>query len=244
MELVSVSSAGVQANGDSKDPAICGNGRFVAFTSDATNLVPIPHNGERQVYIHDRVTKTTFMGTGTDTFMGNGRAHRSTLSDDCSTIGFATDAANLISGDTNALRDLFVGEIAIPADLSRSTAAVSGRFDPGFVVTYTFTLKNIGTETAVIEFNSPIPANTTYVPGSVMGGSASYSGGDNAVQWSGNVPGDSELIISYAVTINPALVDFTLITNQTDVTVGTNTTPLTAVFAVNGLKTYLPLVHR
>lgn len=243
MEVVSVSSTGEWSNGDSKDPAICGNGRFVAFTSDATNLVPIPHNGERQIYIHDRVTKTTFMGTGTDTFMGNGRAHRPTLSNDCSTIGVATDASNLIVGDTNGLRDLFVGDIVIPADLSTSTVTASGGFEAGSSVTYTYTLKNIGTETAAATLNSVIPANTTYVSGSVTGG-ATYNGGLNTVQWSGNVPGGGQVVISFAVLVDPGLVDFTLIDNQTDVSYSSKTLPLDLLFAVNGFKTYLPIVHR
>ena len=244
IELVSISSSGVQGNGDSKDPAICGSGRFISFTSEATNLVSLPHNGERQIYVHDRVTRTTFLATGTDTFMGNGRAHRSTLSNDCSTIGFATEASNIVSGDTNGFRDLFIGDVVIPVNLDLSTVTATGGFEPGSVVTYTFTLKNIGTETAVVDFDSPIPANTTYVSGSVTGAGASYNGGENSVQWMGNLPGEDEQVISYAVLVDPGLVDFTLILNQTDVIFGANNQQLAYVFAVNGLKTYLPIVHR
>lgn len=242
MELVSVSSSGAQGNEDSKDPAICGNGRFVSFTSEATNLVTLPHNGERQVYVHDRVTQTTFLATGSDTFMGNGRAHRSTLSADCSTIGFATEASNMIANDTNGHRDLFVADLVIPADLTPSTMTASGVFEAGGTVTYTFTLANFGTETAVVTFNSPIPANTTYVSSSVSG--ASYNGSADAVQWTGNVPGAGEVEISYTVVVNPALVDFTLITNQAEATYAGKTESLEMVFAVNGLKTYLPITHR
>ncbi len=244
LELVSVSSTGVQGNADSKEPAICGSGRFVSFTSEATNLVTLPHNGYRQIFVHDRVTKRTFLGTGTDTFMGNGRAHRSTLSANCSTIGLSTEAANIIVGDTNNARDLFVGDLVIPADLTTSKITASGGFDAGGVVTYTFTLTNIGTETAVVTFNSPIPANTTYVSGSVTGATATYNGSENAVQWSGNVPGEGEVVISYAVTVNAALVDFTIITNQTDVSYAGGVETLAHLFAVNGLKTYLPIVFR
>ncbi|VAW31326.1 hypothetical protein MNBD_CHLOROFLEXI01-581, partial [hydrothermal vent metagenome] len=244
MEIVSVSSSGALGNAGSKDPAICGSGRFVSFTSESTNLVPIPYNGERQVFIHDRVTNTTFLGSGTDTFMGNGRAHRSTLSADCRTIGFATEADNLISGDTNGLRDMFVGTIVVPADMTTSTITAAGITEPGNVITYTFTLKNLGTETAVVNLNSPIPSNTTYVNSSVSGMGVSYDNGQNAVQWSGNIPGEGEMVISYAVTINPALVDFTLISNQPNITADGNSVPLQYVFAVNGIKTYLPIAHR
>ncbi len=244
MEIVSISSTGELGNEDSKDPAICGSGRFVSFTSEATNLVSLPHNGQRQVYVHDRLTNKTFLGTGTDTFMSNGRAHRSTLSADCSTIGFASEANNLISGDTNGLRDLFVGTIVVPANMTTSTMTATGLAEPGNVITYIITLKNLGTETAIINFNSPIPSNTTYVNGSVSGTGVSYDNGQNAVQWSGNIPDEGEMIISYAVTINPALVDFTLINNQPNITADGNNVSLQYVFAVNGIKTYLPIVHR
>jgi uncharacterized repeat protein (TIGR01451 family) len=243
LELVSVSSTGALGNQDSKDPAICGNGRFVSFTSEATNLVTLAHNGERQVYVYDRVTKTTALVTGTDTFMGNGRAHRSTLSADCSTIGFSTEASNMIANDNNGVRDLFVADVTVPADLTRSTMTASGGFAPGAEVTYTFTLENMGTETAVVTFNSPIPANTTYVAASATGG-ASYNGSANAVQWNGNVPGEGEIVISYTVMVNPALVDFTLIGNQTQATYGSKTEMLTLTFAVNGLTLFLPLASR
>lgn len=244
LEMVSVSSTGAQGNEDSKEPAICDGGRFVSFTSEAANLVSVPHNGERQVYVHDRVTGTTFLATGSDTFMGNGRAHRSTLSADCSTVGFATEASNMIVGDTNGYRDLFVGDLVIPANLTTSKITATGGFEAGSVVTYTFTLTNIGTETAVVTFDSPIPANTTYVSGSVSGATATYNGGENAVQWLGSLTGEGEVIISYAVTVNPALVDFTIIDNQTEVAYDGNVESLQLLFAVNGLKTYLPIVHR
>ena len=48
---VSVSSGGVQGNGDSFDPAISADGRFVAFESDATNLVPGDTNGAADVFV-------------------------------------------------------------------------------------------------------------------------------------------------------------------------------------------------
>jgi Tol biopolymer transport system component len=52
----SVDSAGNQANGDSHDVALSADGRFVAFESDATNLVPNDTNGDRDVFVRDNRT--------------------------------------------------------------------------------------------------------------------------------------------------------------------------------------------
>lgn len=53
---VSVSSSGAEANDFSDEPAISGNGRFVAFLSKADNLVPGDTNEKEDVFLHDRLT--------------------------------------------------------------------------------------------------------------------------------------------------------------------------------------------
>jgi Tol biopolymer transport system component len=60
-ERVSVNSAGKQANGNSEYPAISANGRFVAFASEASNLVAGDTNRFEDVFLHDRVTRTTVL---------------------------------------------------------------------------------------------------------------------------------------------------------------------------------------
>src|SRR5439155_7441870 len=56
---VSVASDGTQANNVSSYPALSADGRFVAFQSDATNLVAGDTNGTTDVFVHDRPTCTT-----------------------------------------------------------------------------------------------------------------------------------------------------------------------------------------
>ena len=58
-ERVSVDSAGGQGNDKSFEPAISGDGRFVAFASTAPNLVPGDTNGTQDVFVHDRQTGAT-----------------------------------------------------------------------------------------------------------------------------------------------------------------------------------------
>jgi Tol biopolymer transport system component len=57
--LVTVSSTGVQANRGSMAPAISAGGRYVVFSSYASNLVPQDTNGDWDVFLHDRRTDTT-----------------------------------------------------------------------------------------------------------------------------------------------------------------------------------------
>ncbi|MFG3223707.1 TolB family protein [Kitasatospora sp. NPDC048194] len=66
-ERVDTGPDGAQANGDSFEAAISGNGRYVAFSSGATNLVPGANLGFEDVYVHDRWTgRTTLVSVGQD----------------------------------------------------------------------------------------------------------------------------------------------------------------------------------
>jgi hypothetical protein len=53
-ERVSVGPGGVQANGESFGPALSADGRFVAFISWASNLVPGDTNGVTDIFVHTR----------------------------------------------------------------------------------------------------------------------------------------------------------------------------------------------
>jgi len=69
VERVSVSSSGVQANGTCWEGRISADGRFVSFLSQATNLDPKDTDIVQDVYLHDRIAKTTVLiserlGTG------------------------------------------------------------------------------------------------------------------------------------------------------------------------------------
>lgn len=63
--LASVSSAGAKGNADSQGCALSADGRFIAFSSYADNLVPGDSNGRADVFVHDRMTQeTTRVTTG------------------------------------------------------------------------------------------------------------------------------------------------------------------------------------
>ncbi|NDJ36922.1 MAG: hypothetical protein GYB64_19905, partial [Chloroflexi bacterium] len=106
---VSVASDGTQANNSSFDRNISADGRFVAFVSDATNLVPNDTNGARDLFVHDRDTGTTTrVSVASDGTQADAGAGSPTLSADGRFIAFASEATNLVPDDTNNRNDVFL----------------------------------------------------------------------------------------------------------------------------------------
>jgi hypothetical protein len=106
---VSVDSAGAQADADCDTPAISGDGRYVAFQTTATNLVAGDTNGAWDIFVHDRQTGTTTRVSVDNTGVeANGMSIGASISADGRYVTFASDATNLVAGDTNGARDVFV----------------------------------------------------------------------------------------------------------------------------------------
>ncbi|MEO7891212.1 MAG: hypothetical protein ABIW19_14535, partial [Vicinamibacterales bacterium] len=107
---VSLGSDGAQAAaGGSIVPSLSADGRFVAFDSAATNLVPGDGNAKRDVFVHDRVTgSTSRVSISSAGATGNGDSISAALSADGRYVAFLSRATNLVGGDTNAVADVFV----------------------------------------------------------------------------------------------------------------------------------------
>lgn len=106
---ISVSSDGVEGNGDSFQPAMSSDGRFVAFLSDADNLVSGDSNGKRDTFVHDRQTGQTMLVSITSAgVQANEHSYEPKISGDGRFVAFVSFADNLVSGDTNGQRDIFV----------------------------------------------------------------------------------------------------------------------------------------
>jgi len=108
--LVSVDSSGTQENADSMGPVISGDGRYIAFPSAATNLVSNDTNGMQDVFVHDRLTGITErVSIASDGAQGNaGTSSDLSISSDGRIVVFTSSASNLVSGDTNGQKDVFV----------------------------------------------------------------------------------------------------------------------------------------
>jgi len=107
---VSVSSNGTEGNKDSYDiPSISGDGRYIAYSSNADNLVPGDTNKVSDVFVYDRILGTTkrisLSNNGTQS---NGYSYYSSISGDGRYVAYQSNADNLVSGDTNNTLDVFV----------------------------------------------------------------------------------------------------------------------------------------
>src|SRR5207249_8340068 len=108
-ERVSVDSTGTEGNSASTQPSISADGRFVAFASDATNLVPGDTNGAIDVFVHDRLTGTTErVSVDSAGTQGNNSSAEPSISADGRFVAFDSSATNLVPGDTNGAEDVFV----------------------------------------------------------------------------------------------------------------------------------------
>jgi len=108
-ERISVDSSGAQADDHSGESALSADGRFVAFTSLATNLVPGDHNGHLDVFVRDRSTGITERVSVDSSGLETDRdCFTPTLSTDARYVTFTSDATNLVPGDTNGCNDVFV----------------------------------------------------------------------------------------------------------------------------------------
>jgi Tol biopolymer transport system component len=126
-ERVSVDSGGAQGNANSEDycsPSISADGRYVAFGSYATNLVPGDTNGFTDVFVRDRQSATTErVSVNSGGAQGNSYSLSPSISADGRYVAFDSSATNLVPGDTNGLYDVFVRD--------RNTAGFASLCDPG-----------------------------------------------------------------------------------------------------------------
>jgi Tol biopolymer transport system component len=111
---VSTSTEGTEGNDESAYSVISTDGRFVAFTSHATNLVSSDINNRQDVFLHDRLTgRTLLVSVSDDSLPGEDTSTRPSLSADGRFVVFDSEAGNLVSGDTNNEIDVFVRETGV-----------------------------------------------------------------------------------------------------------------------------------
>ncbi len=100
------------ANGTSTFARLSGDGRYVAFQSSATNLVPDDTNGVTDVFLYDRDDGTTRrVSIGSDGAETDAPSITPTISDDGRYVAFASRAKNLVSPPTSgAFEQIYVAD--------------------------------------------------------------------------------------------------------------------------------------
>jgi Tol biopolymer transport system component len=105
---VSVGPGGRESNGFSSGGSISADGRFVAFSSGASNLVPGDTNGVADVFVRDQQAGVTRrVSVGSSGRPGNNDSFNAAVSADGRYVAFISAASNLVAGDTNGF-DAFV----------------------------------------------------------------------------------------------------------------------------------------
>jgi len=106
---VSVNNQGIAGNLTASSPAISGDGRFIVFHSDATNLVEEDTNKVIDIFLHDVVTKTTRrINKGIKNAQADGNTYNAAISQHGEYIVFSSEARNLAYQDMNKATDVFL----------------------------------------------------------------------------------------------------------------------------------------
>lgn len=108
-ERISVPSAGEEGDGDSYEPFISSDGRYVTFTSYASNLVENDIGEFADIFVRDRLLNITqrlsVSSTGEE---GNDESYGSSISSDGRYVAFYSFASNFVEHDTNGFSDIFL----------------------------------------------------------------------------------------------------------------------------------------
>lgn len=104
-------------------------GRYVVFESSATNLVQGDTNNKTDIFVLDRDTGTVErVSVASDGTQSNGFSHAPSISGDGNVVAFMSEATNLVSGDSNGLKDVFVHyrDTGVTELVSVTTAGAQG----------------------------------------------------------------------------------------------------------------------
>ncbi len=139
----SVDTGGGEANGSSFAPSLSADGRYLAFASDASDLVASDSNGVTDILVRDRDTGTTTRASADPLDVeGNGLSIRPSLSNDGRYVVFDSLATNLRGTDANGVSDIFIRAVPevevtsvspnmLPIDATTSVTITGTNFKPG-----------------------------------------------------------------------------------------------------------------
>ena len=102
-------------------------------------------------------------------------------------------------------------------DTSSKSASPSPTVDAGTQLTYTVVIRNTNADAFGVTMVDPVPANTTYVPGSATASSGTVSEAGGQINWSGSVAVGVPVTVTFRVTVNAPLANGTVIVNTANI---------------------------
>jgi PKD repeat protein len=124
--IVSTDSNGNPGNMASWQPVISADGQFIAFSSNASNLVSGDTNGVQDIFLYEMSsTNITMLSKANDGTPGNALSAYPAISASGDYVVFESDASNLVSGDGNGLTDVFVADV-LQSSVTRISITTDG----------------------------------------------------------------------------------------------------------------------
>jgi Tol biopolymer transport system component len=124
--LASVATNGLSGDGISGEPAISADGRYVAFSSSADNLVPGDTNKAQDVFLRDsQLGLTSLVSVNSSGAAGNSNSYSPVLSTDGRYVLFRSEAKNLAAGTFSGTDNLFLRDLSLGTTWALTTAGFS-----------------------------------------------------------------------------------------------------------------------
>lgn len=202
-ELISVNSDEVPGDGRSESPSVSADGRYVAFQSESTNIVPEQPSlfRDEDIFVRDRLAGTTVRVSESSVGAeGDARSMVPAISADGLVTTFSSDASNLVPDDTNLVTDIFVHDERPAADLAVAKTDSPDPVSKGGTLTYIIVVTNQGPgSAAAVELTDQLPTGVRFVAVTSTAGSCSEVGGPVTCSL-GDIPNAGSVTVTITVT--------------------------------------------
>jgi Tol biopolymer transport system component len=245
--LVSVDQTGMGGgNGNSWPVAVSTNGQYVLFESAASDLVALDTNNADDIFLRDLTAgETKLISISTNGTSGNLGSRSAVMTPDAHWIAFASEANNLVSGDTNAIADIFVrdvqsGTTVLASPGARSTGSATSLFGAseapeisadGRYVAFYSTATNLVTgvrSTSEVYVRDLVGQKTLFASaGSRSAAFSAFGTSNNIASFNHTISADGHYVAYEAATNRGLVLRFDLATEITEI-VATNASVSTA----------------
>ncbi|MCK6447081.1 MAG: hypothetical protein L6Q99_11885 [Planctomycetes bacterium] len=214
-ELVSRTPLGSSGNGASSNPSVSDDGRYVTFSSVASDLVANDTNGASDVFLLDRatgvVTRVSELPGGVS---ASGASFLAQVSGDGRFVAFSSEAPDLVANDSNGETDAFVRDlatgviervsVATGGAQAQGSSLVAGISDDGSVIAFVSSAGNLWPQDANVTYDAYVhdrTNGTTELASRTPSGAASMTG----LAWNAAISGDGSTVVfqSNAVEFEP-----------------------------------------